>query len=115
MTPEKVVEFAEGLGRVAASGGGAKALAAYLADATGTGVLVEDAQWRHLATAGKGAAPTSARVIVESGAPGLAVEVRAGEAHVGWLSLSLAAGSDSGAEYLVRLTASAIAVELARN
>jgi len=45
MTPAEVVEFAESLARVAASGGGPKALAAHLAETTGTGVLLEDAQY----------------------------------------------------------------------
>lgn len=51
MTPDQIVEFAEALARVAASGGGAKALATLLAERAGTGVLVEDSDWRPVATA----------------------------------------------------------------
>jgi sugar diacid utilization regulator len=112
MSPEKVVEFAEGLARVATTGGGAKALAAHLAGATGAAVLVEDAQWRHIATAGSGTLPASARAIVEAKARGYATRIIAGNTHVGWLSIAEANGET---EYLVRLTASALAVELARN
>jgi sugar diacid utilization regulator len=104
MTPEELVEFAEGLARVAASGGGPKALAAHLAEATGGSVLIEDAQWRHVASAGTGPLPPSAR-----GAPERAVPILAGSAQAGWLTCSAEAG------HLARLTASAIAVELARN
>jgi PucR C-terminal helix-turn-helix domain len=112
MSPEKVVEFAEGLARVAATGGGAKALAAHLANATGSAVLVEDAQWRHIATAGSGTLPSSARAIVEANARGHATRILAGNTHVGWLSI---AEADGDTEFLMRLTASALAVELARN
>jgi PucR C-terminal helix-turn-helix domain len=112
MSPEKVVEFAEGLARVAATGGGAKALAAHLAAATASAVLVEDAQWRHIATAGSGTLPSSARAIVEANARGHATRIVAGNTHVGWLSI---ARLDGEAELLIRLTASALAVELARN
>ena len=87
MTPERIVEFAEGLAGIAATGGGPKALAAYLAEATGCAVLVEDARWHHVAAAGSGELPASARPAVESGAPGRTLRVVAGSAHVGWLSL----------------------------
>lgn len=104
MTPEELVEFAEGLARVAASGGGPKALAAHLAETTGGSVLVEDAQWRHVASAGAPPLPSSAR-----NDPERAVPILAGSTQVGWLTCT------KGAEHLARLTASAIAVELARN
>jgi len=104
MTPEELVEFVEGLARVAASGGGPKALAAHLAEATGGSVLVEDAQWHHVASAGTAPLPSSAR-----SAPERAVPIVAGNAQVGWLV------STVGDAHLARLTASAIAVELARN
>lgn len=107
MTPEEIVEFAEGLARIAASGGGPKALAAHLADAIHAGVLVEDAQWHHVASAGPGAAPVSAR-----SAPDRAQAIMAGSTQVGWLSTDSARGD---ASHFVRLTASAIGVELARN
>ncbi len=111
MTPEELVEFAEGLARVAAAGGGPKALAAHLAQTTGCGVLVEDAQWRHVASAGAAPLPSSAR-----SDPGGAVPILAGSSQVGWLSSTKALRqSQADADYLARLTASAIAVELARN
>ncbi|HTD33317.1 MAG TPA: hypothetical protein VK665_06635, partial [Candidatus Elarobacter sp.] len=60
---EALLGYAESLARVAASGGGAQALAAHLAAAIDAAVLVEDAQWRHLAVAGTGerAIPPSVR------------------------------------------------------
>ncbi len=68
MTPQAIVEFTEALARIAASGGGAKALTAHLARTLGGGVLLEDAHWRHLAAAGAGPMPASARATVEAGA-----------------------------------------------
>jgi DNA-binding PucR family transcriptional regulator len=114
VTPEKIVEFTEALARIAASGGGPKALAAHLAEITRGGVLLEDAQWRHLATAGSAATPGSARCVVESGASGRAQRVTAGNLELGWLSLF---GTDSApdTDLLLRLTAAAIGVELARD
>ncbi|HVN70219.1 MAG TPA: helix-turn-helix domain-containing protein [Candidatus Binatia bacterium] len=114
MTPEKIVEFTEALARVAASGGGPKALAAHLAQTAGGGVLLEDAQWRHIATAGTGEVPASARETVESGAAGRATRVTAGNHELGWLSIF---GTNSAAQtdLLLRLTAAAIGVELARD
>jgi PucR family transcriptional regulator, purine catabolism regulatory protein len=114
VTPEEIVNFTEALARIAASGGGPKALAAHLARVAHGCVLLEDAQWRHLATAGTGSIPPSARGVVESGAPGLARRVKAGNSELGWLSLF---GIDSApaAELLLRLTAAAIGVELARD
>ncbi len=114
MTPEEIVAYAEGLARVAASGGGPKALAAHLARATGGSVLLEDARWRHLASAGSALTPASARAVVETGAPGRAVRVAAGNAHLGYLSLFADAAGDE-ADLLLRLTAAAVGVELARD
>jgi purine catabolism regulator len=111
---EEVVEFAEALARITASGGGAKALAAHLAQVTHGGVLLEDAKWRHIASAGDKALPPSAKSVVESSAPGKAQRVTSGDAHVAWLSLF---GNNSGveADLLLRLTAAAIGAELARD
>ena len=114
MTAEEIVEFVEALARIAATGGGPKALAAYLARAAGGGVLLEDVQWRHLAAAGAGEIPASARSVVEKGAPGRAQRVGAGNSDFGWLSL-FGTDSASSAELLLRLTAAAIGVELARD
>jgi purine catabolism regulator len=114
VTPQAIVEFTEALARIAASGGGPKALTAHLAHSVGGGVLLEDAHWRHLAAAGAGPIPASARATVEAGAPGRAARVTAGANHVGWLSVfAVDAGTD--ADLLLRLTAAAIGVELARD
>lgn len=108
MTAEQIVEFAEALGRVAASGGGATALAAALAGATGCPVLVEDADWRPIATAGTGSLPATAR----GGGNGLrTIPIGLGTAPHGWLSV---AGGGDEATPAMRLAASAMAVEIAR-
>ncbi|MBV8372992.1 MAG: helix-turn-helix domain-containing protein [Candidatus Eremiobacteraeota bacterium] len=120
MTSEQIVEFAERLARIAASGGGPAALAALLADTTRHGVLLEDAQWHRIAAAGEGL-PPSARVAIERGETASSMKVVAGDAHLGWLSLfgNGAVGPDPGpdpqADLLLRLTAAAVAVELARH
>jgi sugar diacid utilization regulator len=114
VTPEAIVEFTETLARIAASGGGPKALTAHLAQATGAGVLLEDAQWRHLAAAGAGGIPATARPTVESGAPGKVQRVVAGNRHFGWLSL-FGGNSAADAELLLRLTAAVVGVEVARD
>lgn len=101
MTAADAVAFAEGLSRIAASGGGAKALADFLARGTGGGVLVEDAQSRPLASAGSGSGEKHS------------VEICAGDLRLGRLTVT--GGKHSGKiEYAVRLTAAAIAVELSR-
>jgi hypothetical protein len=114
VTPEAIVEFAEALARIAASGGGAKALAAHLALAARGGVLVEDAQWRPLATAGAGPMPASARGVAENGGAAQTRALTAGTRKMGWLSLFVADPSPE-AGTLLRLTAAAIALELARD
>jgi PucR family transcriptional regulator, purine catabolism regulatory protein len=114
VTPQEIVEFGEALARIAASGGGPKALAAHLAQVTRGGVLLEDAQWRHLASAGAGTIPASARAVVGGSASGQCQRVTAGNLELGWLSLF---GTDGlpNAELLLRLTAAAIGLELARD
>ncbi|HUA08995.1 MAG TPA: helix-turn-helix domain-containing protein [Candidatus Acidoferrales bacterium] len=111
MTPDRIVEFAEDLTRVAAAGGGAKALAAHLSEVAGVGVLVEDAEWRHVATAGKGSLPATARGLTNGRAH--TVPIAAGSNALGFLSIF---PGDAGEELapLVRLAAAAIALELAR-
>jgi sugar diacid utilization regulator len=129
---EALLAYAEALARVAASGGGAQALAAHLAATIDAAVLVEDAQWRHLAVAGTGerAVPPSVRDLLPKDADGeevvhlappadthaRAFPVRAGEARLGWLSV-FPTGTRILEERagLIRLTASQIAVELSRD
>ncbi|MBV8499702.1 MAG: helix-turn-helix domain-containing protein [Candidatus Eremiobacteraeota bacterium] len=113
MTPQAIVEFTEALARIAASGGGPKALTTHLAQTVGGGVLLEDPHWRHLAAAGAGPIPASARACVEGRAPGTALRVTAGPNHLGWLS-AFGANSCAETELLLRLTAAVIGVELAR-
>jgi hypothetical protein len=112
--PEELVEFAEALARITASGGGPKALADHLARTAHGGVLLEDARWHHLATGGSGVLPNSARDVVEGGAPGRATRVLNGETHLGWLSL-FGTNAQADGDLLLRLTAAAIGVELARD
>jgi hypothetical protein len=95
MTPEQIVEFAEGLARVAASGGGPKALAAHLADATGGSVTIDDGDGSPGAANGAATAQ-----ILAAGVP------------VGRLSL---AGAAKGEAHALRLTAAAIGLEFARD
>jgi hypothetical protein len=54
MTGDQLVEFAESLSRIACGGGGVKALASQLAATLDAAVLVEDAEWRHIALTGSG-------------------------------------------------------------
>jgi sugar diacid utilization regulator len=114
MTPHRIVEFIEELTRVAAAGGGAKALAAHLSEATGAGVLVEDAEWRHIATAGKGSLPATARGLANGRAH--TVPIAAGAIQLGHLSVFPDAGGllDDGLLLAARLAAAAIGLELAR-
>ncbi|MDE2482843.1 MAG: helix-turn-helix domain-containing protein [bacterium] len=113
MTPDQLVEFAEGLGRIAAAGGGATALAAYLAERTGAGVLLEDAAWRHVASAGARSLPATARGAARDTLATL--PVGAADAPSGWLSVVAPKGQLAGLAAPARLCASAIAVEWARD
>ncbi|HTX56589.1 MAG TPA: helix-turn-helix domain-containing protein [Candidatus Acidoferrales bacterium] len=112
MTPDRIVEFAEELARIAAAGGGAKALATHLSDAAGVGVLVEDAEWRHVATAGKGALPATARGLGNGRAH--TVLISTGSTQLGYLSVFPKNAVDEDVARIVRLAAAAIALELAR-
>ncbi|MDB5092656.1 MAG: transcriptional regulator, CdaR, partial [Candidatus Eremiobacteraeota bacterium] len=129
--PEALLSYAEALARVAAGGGGPQALAAHLATAIDAAVLVEDAQWRHLAVAGTGerAIPPSVRDLLPKDASaeeGVALAapadpraraypVRAGEARLGWISVfPIGTRANDEQAGLVRLTAAQIAVELSR-
>lgn len=114
MTPEEIVDFAEGLARIAASGSGVKALATYLAQAAGCDVLVEDIERQRLAAAGSTARSHGER----SAEPAHQLPIAAGSTPLGWVSLF----SPNGAPLpnpermttVLRLAAAAIAVELAR-
>lgn len=126
MTPEYLVAYAEGLSRIAAAGGGPKAIAAHLARELDVGVLVEDADWKHVTAAGNGGTvPASIRDVVHplradprtvtqtrNGTPGGAVPIFVGDSLLGWLAVF--GKPAAGHEHLLRLTASAIGVELAR-
>lgn len=125
MTADELVAFAEELARIAAAGGGAKALADLLARRAHVGVLVEDAEWRHLAAAGNARLPSSVRPLIAADASGRAyaalangqsgrtLAITAGDRRLG--QISVFGESDLNAlEHLVRLTAGAIGVELAR-
>src|SRR5947209_1063199 len=128
---EALLSYAEALARVTASGGGAPALAAHLAAALDAAVLVEDAQWRHVAVSGTSerAIPATGRDLLPKDADGddgtglaapadqhaRAYPLRAGEARLGWLSVFPAsARTQDDRAGLIRLTAAQIAVELSR-
>jgi len=133
MSGEALVEFAEGLARIASSGGGAKALAAHLASALDAAVLIEDGDWRHIALAGAGSRPVppSSRELIANAAPsadgvvrlpspgaardGAAVRIRGGDTPVGWLSVFPNAGAGEPSGAAIRLAAAAIAVEVSRD
>ncbi|HZT11329.1 MAG TPA: helix-turn-helix domain-containing protein [Candidatus Baltobacteraceae bacterium] len=124
MTADEIVAFAEELARVAAAGGGPKALAGVLARVTGCGVLVEDAQWRHVTAAGSGL-PSSVRGLapepsgnvpepLRGGRAGRSMAIAGGETRFGQISI-FGSGDLDCYSPLLRLTAGAIAVELARD
>jgi len=130
---EDLLQYSEGLAKIAAGGGGAKALAAYLAEAIGGAVLVEDSDWRHLALAGSGSRsiPPSVRELISktanlSDAQGVplsfpsdpesrAYPIKAGETRLGWLSVFPNGVSLEGKDAIIRLTAASMAVELSRD
>lgn len=124
MTAAELVAFAEDLARLAAAGAGTRALADHLSRRARVGVLVEDPEWRHLAACG-GTLPSTVRTLLAGeGAPNVYTALRngyagrtiamcAGDMRLGQLSV-FGEGDLDGLEFLVRLTAGAIAVELAR-
>lgn len=123
MTADELIAFAEELAKVASAGGGCRALADLLAQRTGAGVLVEDADWRHLAAAGGTGLPSSVRPMLDGSARGYAAlkngyagrtqEIRAGERRLGQISVFGTADLDA-LEHFVRLAAGVMGVELAR-
>lgn len=130
---DALLSYAEALARIAATGGGAQALAAHLSSAIDAGVLVEDAEWKHLAVAGAKdqPVPPSVRNLLpdtfdgesEEGVPlqppadarSRAFPIRAGAARLGWLSIFPRGGSVAERRPVVRLTAAQIAIELSRD
>jgi hypothetical protein len=124
MTADELVAFAEDLARIAAGGGGPKALAGHLAKRASVGVLVEDAHWRYLAAAGGTGVPSSVQPLLEqnataefqklrNGHAGRTIAIVSGDTRLGRLSI-FGSGDLDTFEYAARLTAGAIAVELAR-
>jgi sugar diacid utilization regulator len=138
MTADELATLSENAARLIAGGGGLKALAQMLADATNGAVLVEDEQWRHLALAepegGIGTLPPSfapfylkARKGGENGAvvrspvagslhalcahmPGQAES----DAPCGYVTLFVRGASRADASPALRIMASAAAIEHAR-
>ena len=133
MSSDELVEFAEGLARIASTGGGPKALAAHLAGLLESAVLVEDAEWRHVALTGASgrSVPASSRDAIAAagrggdtpvelelpgtGPSGIAVRIRGGETAMGWLSVFPGTTPADGRLGAIRLTAAAIGVELSRD
>ncbi|MDE2573652.1 MAG: helix-turn-helix domain-containing protein [bacterium] len=131
MTTDELLAFAESLARISAAGGGPKAYASHLAGRCRGAVLVEDAEWHHLALAGAGerSVPPSARDLIRQasrddegfaraqlpdGGHVLAYPMRAGDSDLGWLVCLGLDGASGELAPLLRLTASAIAVDLVR-
>ena len=67
MNPDDLVGFTEGLARVAAAGGGARALALHLADHLGAGVSVDDLEGRSLTRAGEPRNGAAVRLPLQAG------------------------------------------------
>jgi hypothetical protein len=126
---EELLAFAEALARVAAGGGGARALANALSNFLQMPVLVEDDDWKNLAVVGSDgrSLPASIRdsigtadpgqaihTVKTSGGPATALRVKAGELQLGWLS---AFGDEAFAPNQIgamRLAGAVLAVELSR-
>ena len=104
MTAEGVVAFAEALARIAAAGGGPQGLAAHLASEVSGSVIVRDAAGTIVATAG--------RSVTDRRKPGL--PILAGSNVIGELAVFDEGGAALQPTHVVRLTAGALAVELAR-
>lgn len=125
MTPSELVEFAEALAGISAAGAGVKAFADILAKRAHVGVLIEDAQWRRLAAAGTAGVPNTVQPLLDqaggselfsplgNGCAGRTIAIAAGDERFGQLSIFGTRDLDA-LEPLVRLTASAVAVAMAR-
>jgi sugar diacid utilization regulator len=131
MSNDELLDFAEGLARIASTGGGPKALAAHLGALLEAAVLVEDGEWRHIALTGAGSrsVPPSARESIAAAAKsegivalqtpgdpvgGYAVRIRSGDVPAGWLSVFPASVPSEGRLGALRLAAATIGVELSR-
>jgi hypothetical protein len=125
---EELLAFAESLARVAAGGGGARALAGALATFLDLPVLVEDEDWKNVAVAGAGSRSlpptlrefadaiegTAPLAVTTSAGEAAILRVKAGETVLGALSVfgpTPVPALQSGA---MRLTAAVLAVELSR-
>ncbi len=136
MTADELATLSEHAARLIAGGGGLKALAQMLADATKGAVLVEDEQWRHLALAEPGRrrrrAAAILRALLPQGAQGVArtapwcaarSPVRCtrcartcratgeSDAPCGYVTLFVRGASRADASPALRIVASAAAIE----
>lgn len=139
MTADELAELSEKAARLLFGGGGLKALAQLLADATAAAVLIEDDQWRHVALAeprgGIGPLPPSFSPFFReagSSARSNGTVVRAqiseslhalcaqmpvqsdGESALGYVTIFFRGRPGFDAAPALRVTASAAAVELLR-
>jgi sugar diacid utilization regulator len=126
----ELLALAEDLARIAASGGGPKALAARLAERLDAAVLIEDAEWRHVTLAGSGSRsiPPTTRDYIDpssradtlvsfrtaAGIVGRALRIQAGDAHFGWLAIFPNGSQPAPHDAALRMAAATIAVEMAR-
>ncbi len=107
VNPEEIVEFGEALARIAATGGGPKRSPRISRTPRGGGVLLEDARWHALATAGTGEIPASgARRSSRSAHPGRRA-ARHGRRHARSVGSRSSADAPTPTGFL-RLTAAAI-------
>lgn len=116
---ERLVAFVERLAQIASAGGGPAELVAQLAQTSGADVLFEDPQWGPIASAGSGDIPASGRDTIEGRAMGIGIRVESGQRHFGWLCAfgDPALGRAQQAhelKFLLRLTAAAVAADLAQ-
>ncbi len=108
MTAEELVALAQDVARVIADGGGSAAVARRLAEATGSGVLIEDASHHPLARAG---APDAAASGGED-TPPFVTPIATGQTLLGRICLFGEDAQDFA--HAARLAASSLAIDLAR-
>jgi hypothetical protein len=126
---EELLAFAERLARVAAGGGGARAIANALSSHLEMPVLVEDEDWKNLAVVGTdgrplpgsmrdllgesaGSAPMHA--IKTPGGEATALRIKAGELALGWLTAFSDEPLSPARAGAMRLAGAVLAVELSR-